>query len=220
MRLSLYMTFVAVAALAQVACMSSDLSTDGVQMPDSAWDTGFDGDVQTGVDTSDGTDTGSAERLASYLALSGAARITAGELVAADSTLALALLDGTGTGPALCEVQLVPEVLEALVLPVDAQLWGLWTVQLPVDTAACGATELPAQFNLGIGALDPLLTAALGGAGVDASTAAQTTYGLYFQADAASPIFVFGTATAGVDVPADALADGDYMLQTLHLLPL
>lgn len=221
MRPSLYMTSFAVAALAQVACNFLDMQIVNGQAPDGAWDTGtFQGDMGTDTGSAEGTEVDSAERLASYLALSGVVRITGGALVGADSALVLALLDGTGTAPALCEVELVPQVLDALVPPVDAQLWGLWTVQLPVETAACGATELPSEFVLGIGALDPLLSAALGGAGVDASTAAQTTYGLYFQANAVSPIFVFGTATAGVDVPVDALADGDYLLQTLHVLPL
>ena len=118
--------------------------------------------------------------------------------------------------------QLIPAVSTDEPTESDLLLWARvrFTDAVPLDCSY----QHPAEFFFGIGEMNSLLLPALSASGFGEQES--NLFGLYYQRDEASSLFVYGVAGTdenfeGTSSFADeALPEGDITLLGLHYLPL
>ena len=121
----------------------------------------------------------------------------------------------------VCSFETVAPQALAEYSPEDVTLYGWWQVELGEGAPGCVWRHNP-LVTLALGDVDPGLQPAI----VANELTDATPYGLYAQLTEADPVYVFGVAgtpdhLSGAVAPVTdgPVADGDYVLRTLHLLP-
>jgi len=212
---------VVILSLLLQGCMSAQ-SFDGADDTSSAADSGWD-PTDSDDDTDDGDQTDP-----SWWSLNATILMEDGLSVQSDTTVVISLIDDTAD-PASPICQASYEQVEFAVLDSpDASIYHWWQAALSEPVTDCSAhrlTWIPADIELGIGALHPDIAALLEPAGH--ADIEPYLYGAYVRSGQEDTIWTYGiSATAAgwdseqLPVSEGPVPNGTYSLVPIYLLPL
>lgn len=199
---------------------SGDMSSKG------ASDTAYDEDAASSPTSDVSFDTGgsaTAAPEARWFSLDGQLAVRDGNVSLEASLFTLGFWGESNLAPSLyCSVASSVTATTAVSPTPDPALLGWWEVVL-TDDGSCPSSPGPLSLSLGIGPYDALLDPAMDQEGLEAGS----WNGAYLALNDQDTVWVFGilgTADQATGVaPAlrrSPVPDGDYLLTTLHLLPL